>query len=132
MVLIKLNKREIKINVRKLNEIGKFIGLMFRTRQTKNLLFSFNKKKRYSIHSLFVFFDFMAIWLDGKNNVLEWKIAKPFSFYIAPKKPFSSMIELPFNKDNKKLIDFIVDKGKDLNSDDALYKHKNVFSKKEV
>jgi uncharacterized membrane protein (UPF0127 family) len=119
LINIKLKNNKIKLNVYKLSEVGKFIGLMFKSRGCKNLMFNFNSPGRWSIHSFFVFFDFMAIWVDDKNNVINWKIVKPFTFKVTPKKEFSTLIELPLNEMNKKLIRYIVDKGKGLNIDDA-------------
>ena len=103
-------KRKIEIPAEKVSQFGKISGLMFRTRETKNLLFIFKKKTRIKIHSFFVFFKFLAVWLDGKNKIVEWKIVKPFSLGYAPKKSFSKLVEIPVNEKNRKIIRFFVDK----------------------
>lgn len=112
---IYLKKKKIEIPAKSVSSFGKFLGLMFRTKNTGNLLFSFNKNTKMPIHSLFVFFKFLAIWLDKKNKVIEFKIIKPFSPKISPRKPFSKLIEVPFNGKNRKILKFFVD-GKDLNT----------------
>ncbi|MCX8158782.1 MAG: DUF192 domain-containing protein [Candidatus Pacearchaeota archaeon] len=99
--------KKIFINVRKANKI---LGLMFKPKESANLLFEFDKKGYYAIHSFFVFFSFLVLWLDEKNNVVEKRIVKPFEFCVSPKKPFKKIIEIPFNNKNKKIINFIVGK----------------------
>lgn len=102
--------KKINIDAKRVSEFGKISGLMFRTRNTANLLFDFRKKTRVKIHSFFVFFKFLAVWLDKKNNVIEWKIIKPFSVGYSPKKPFSKLVEMPLNDKNRKAIQFFVGK----------------------
>ena len=75
----------------------RYFGLMFRTSRTKPLVFYFNKPTLISIHSLFVFFKFTAIWFDECNKVIEARVVKPFSFNIKPKKPFCKLVELPIH-----------------------------------
>jgi uncharacterized membrane protein (UPF0127 family) len=80
-------------------------GLIFtRKEKVKTLLFKFDKERIISIHSLFVFFPFVAIWLDDKNNVIEKRIVKPFRLSVMPKKPFSRLIEIPINRKYLKII----------------------------
>ena len=103
---IKINYKgkSFEINVKKVGTIGKVTGLMFRLRETDNLLFDFRKNGRQAIHSYFVFFPFLAVWLDEKNNVLEYKMVKPFTFHVMPKHKFAKLIEIPVNNRNKNLI----------------------------
>jgi len=101
-----LGKKSIEIKVRKVSFLGKFVGLMFSSRKKGNLLFEFRKEGRYAIHSFFVFYKFLAIWLDDKNRVLEWKVVKPFTPNISPKKPFRRLIEVPFNEENEDILKF--------------------------
>ena len=82
----------------KVRGIQKYIGLMFRTRKTKPLLFEFSKDTRTAIHSLFVFFPFHAIWLDENNKIIGQKVVKPFTFSVRPKKPFRKLIEIPISR----------------------------------
>jgi len=107
-------KRKITLEVRKLSFFGRFRGLMFRINSeiTENLLFEFGRKNRIAIHSFFVFFCFLAVWIDEKNNVVDFKIVKPFKPYISSKKNFFKLVEIPINEKNKRIIEFFVGKGK--------------------
>lgn len=112
-MILTLKKRKIKINkYRTVSYFGKYMGLMFKTRETINLVFSFNNDVKMSIHSYFVFFKFLAVWIDEKNNVLEYKIVSPFTTLITPKKSFRKLIEIPFNSRNSKILEFFVGKRK--------------------
>ncbi|MFH1325230.1 MAG: hypothetical protein ABIH49_00470 [archaeon] len=113
-IKISFKNKTIKIPVKKVSFLGKFLGLMFKSRNTENLLFEFHKKTQMQIHSLFVFFPFLAIWLSEKNKVLETRIIKPFNLNVNSKKPFNKLIEIPLNNKNRKITNFFVDK-KDLN-----------------
>ena len=107
-MIINFKNKNIEISVKKVSELGKITGLMFKKKTTKNLLFEFNEKTSLRIHSYFVFFDFLAIWLDKKNKVLEWKIIKAFTLNVKPRKSFFKLIEIPFNKKNEKIVKFFV------------------------
>jgi len=76
------------LNVRQVKGLAMGIGLTFKSRNTEILLFDFGKLTRLSITSFFVFFPFLAVWLDGKNRVIEKRVVQPFQFRIAPKKGF--------------------------------------------
>jgi len=105
-------KKDIEIPVKKVSELGKLSGLMFRTKETKNLLFQFKNKTRLGIHSFFVMFPFLAVWTDKSNQVIEFRVVKSFSPVIRPKKAFTNLIEIPFNNKNKKIVEFFVGEGK--------------------
>lgn len=113
MEIIYKNKK-IKIPVKKVSSFGKITGLMFRSNKTENLLFEFKEKTKIHIHSYFVFFDFLVIWLNEKNKVVEFKYVNPFYLSIKSKKPFSKLIEIPLNNKNKEITKFFVGR-KDLN-----------------
>ncbi len=84
------------------------IGLMFSRRErAKNLIFRLPIEGRLAIHSFFVFYDFVAVWLDVDGKVLETKTVKPFSLYVCPEKNFSSLVEIPINKKNLEILDEI-------------------------
>ncbi len=102
--------RQIEIPARKVSPVGKIAGLMFRTKETENLLFEFSKETSMRMHSYFVLFPFLAIWLDEEDNVVDFKIVNPFALSVSSKKPFFKMLELPFNNKNTKIIDFFVGK----------------------
>lgn len=95
-------KKIINITARKLSESEMFSGLMFKSRKSDNLLFE--KGGRWAIHSWFVFFPFLALWLDKKNKIIEHKIVRPFSFYVKPARKFAKLIEIPLNDSNKNLL----------------------------
>jgi uncharacterized membrane protein (UPF0127 family) len=97
-VIINYKKKKIKIIAEDCNFLKKFTGLMFsRRKNSRALLFSFKIKQKIIIHSFFVFYPFIAIWLDDKNNIADLKIVKPFSPCIFPKKPTFRLVEIPIN-----------------------------------
>ena len=99
-------KKKISIKVKKLSELGKIRGLMFRSSEnSQNFLFQFKKKSMHSLHSLFVFFPFLVLWIDG-DEVKEIKAVKPFQLSLKPSKNYNRCIEIPLNKKNKKIINF--------------------------
>ena len=110
IINLKFHRKKRKIKVKKLSEFEKISGLMFKSRRNENILFDFQKDVKISIHSFFVFFPFLAVWLDDKNKVLEVNKVEPFTIAVLPKKPFRKLIEIPFNKENKKIIRFFDDK----------------------
>ena len=75
--------------------IKKYLGLMFRTRKTNPLIFNFDSDVDYSLHSLFVFFDFEILFVDSENKIIERRIIKPFTWKIKCKKPYRKIIEIP-------------------------------------
>ncbi len=111
-ISVKFNKKSRNISVRETSLIGRGIGLMFKSRNTPNLLFSFNKDTRVRIHSLFVFFPFLALWLDDKNSVIKLAVIQPFRVKLPTAQSFRKIVEIPINKSNREIIDFFVGKGK--------------------
>jgi len=109
-MIINYKNKKIEVPVKKVSFFGKFSGLMFRGKNISNLLFDFKKNSILAIHSYFVFFDFLAVWLDADNNVLETEIVKPFRISICPKMPFMKLVEIPFNEKNIRIIEFFVGK----------------------
>lgn len=101
-VVVNFKGKKIPIKVKNLSLLGMGFGLMFKSRNTDNLLF--NRRGKWGIHSFFVFFPFLALWLDEKNKVIEYKIIKPFCSYIVPKQKFAKLIEIPVNNKNKFII----------------------------
>ena len=112
MVLVKYRNGKIDILSKKVSEIGKITGLMFRSRSTKNLFFDFKKSSRIKLYSIFVFFPFLVLWLNKKNNVVDFRIVNPFSLSVYTKKRFFSLIEIPLNEKNEKIVKFFVGKRK--------------------
>jgi len=109
-MLIGLNYKNKKINLEVHICKWKFLGLMFARREkAKALLFDFKRLRRISIHSWLVFFDFVAVWLDDKNKIIEVRVVKPFSFSICPKKSFSKLVEIPVNKRYRRQVKLLVE-----------------------
>jgi uncharacterized membrane protein (UPF0127 family) len=107
-MIFKYKNRQIEFSARQVSFLGKFIGLMFHTKNSENLLFKFKKNTSISIHSFFVFFKFLAVWTDEDYNVIDFKIVKPFKLNIIPKKSFRNLIEIPLNESNKNILYFFV------------------------
>lgn len=105
-------KKHFTVDVKKVSLFERFSGLMFKNSMTDNLLFEFKKDNDLSIHSLFVFFPFLALWIGDKNKVIDFRIVESFSLSVTPKRKFRKLVELPMNKKNKKIFDFFVGKGK--------------------
>jgi len=112
---ITLGKRTVNINVRTVSFFGKISGLMFKSSKTENLLFKFKSRGVKFIHSYFVFFPFLAIWLTEKNKVLNYEIIRPFTSLASSKHSAIGLIEIPFNHKNKEILELFVGKRKDLN-----------------
>ncbi|MEK6913582.1 MAG: hypothetical protein AABW47_02825 [Nanoarchaeota archaeon] len=107
-IVIKYKRKRIKVIAENCNFFKKISGLMFSRREKAGiLLFDFKKKQNITIHSFFVFYPFVAIWLDKKNKIVEMKIVKPFNPYISSKKPVFKMIEIPINIKNKKILSLL-------------------------
>lgn len=103
-IIVGFGSKKFFLNVRRLSYLNFFIGLMFKSKDSENLLFDFGG--RWGIHSWFVFFPFLALWLNKKNKVIEWKIVKPFSFFIKPERKFAKLIEVPVNSKNREMVSF--------------------------
>ncbi len=95
-----LNSKTIIIKDAKVcSYLGKVRGLMFRSQEkSPALIFQFPNKTKMKIHSYFVSFPFLAIWLDEHNKIIEKKIVKPFTFSVSPQKSYTQLIEIPLNK----------------------------------
>ncbi|MEM3074643.1 MAG: hypothetical protein QW727_01740 [Candidatus Pacearchaeota archaeon] len=106
-MIIKFKNKFIKIkNIQEARGFNIFRGLMFR-RKNKSPVFLFNSKS--SLHSFFVFFPFLVLWLDKKNNVADFKIVYPFLPYINTKKEYKRILEIPISKKNYNLVKIIVE-----------------------
>lgn len=105
-------RKSVNIPVKKLSYFGRFRGLMFRRRKTSPLLFDFGRKTQISFHSWLVFFPFLILWLDKKNQVVEWRVIRPFTTVIRAKNAFHKVVEIPIHPVWSKNIDFFVERGK--------------------
>lgn len=111
IILSKRNKK-ISVSVKELSFLGKFRGLMFRKKNSPNLLFVFENSKTASIHSIFVFFPFLAVWLNKKNKLIKKEIVKPFRIFISAPLDAKKLVEIPLNSENKKILSFFDVKAK--------------------
>ncbi|VVB66526.1 putative ACR [Candidatus Gugararchaeum adminiculabundum] len=76
---------------------SKMRGLMFR-RKPKTILFKFSSNEN-AIHSLFVFFEFDAVFLDKQKRVFQIiEKIRPFRLLIRPKAKATYLLELPPGK----------------------------------
>lgn len=108
---VKKGKSKIKIEVKPVDSVfSRGLGLMFRAKNTGTLLFRFDRDVNISLTGFFVFFDFLVLWLDAENKVVDWKVARPFEFKISTAKKFRKIIEIPVNTSNMEIIDFFVGK----------------------
>ena len=105
-------EKSFNVKYKKIASLGKYLGLMFKTRENQNLLFNFNNYRTFGIHSFFVFFDFLAIWLDKNNKIVDFSIVKPFTFLVKSEYPSVKLLELPLNNRNKEIFEFLVGKRK--------------------
>ena len=102
-------KKRIKLFLKECNFLEKGIGLMFSRRETaENLLFSFKEKQKIMIHSFFVFYPFLAVWIDEQKIPVDIKLIKPFNPCVCPKRDSMSLIEIPINKKNNSTIMFFL------------------------
>lgn len=92
---INLGGEELEIKVKYLGVFGQFWGLMFCRRERASALL-FNQWG--AIHSFFVFFRFLVLWLDEKNNVVEYEVVRPFRLYVNSKEKYSKFVEIPINR----------------------------------
>jgi hypothetical protein len=106
--LVNKQGKKLKFEAFDCNAFEKGTGLMFSKEETAKILaFRFKKRSYLSIHSFFVFFPFIAVWTDDKNNILCWKIVKPFRFYVpGPARGFFNLIEIPMIKKHYKVVNF--------------------------
>jgi uncharacterized membrane protein (UPF0127 family) len=107
-----LGTRSFSIEALKVDFFRRGIGLMFRTRETNNLLFVFSKSCRAAITAWFVFFPFWAVWLDESYRIVDAKLVSPFSFSVRPRAPARYLVEIPLNCKNAFVHRFLVGKTK--------------------
>lgn len=105
---LKHKNKRVNLEVKKVSAFGKFSGLMFSRREkAENLLFDFDEETRIAIHSIFVFFPFYAIWIDKKGKIVEIQKVPSWKLRVVPRSNFSKLLEIPANKKNSKIIEFL-------------------------
>jgi hypothetical protein len=81
--------------------LPKAIGLMFKKKVEKPLIFMFNRKQFVPLHMFFVFTPIDVLYLDSEKNIVEIKEnLQPFKMYN-PKSTARFVIELPPNTISK-------------------------------
>jgi len=95
MTLIKSNEEIAKIRIAN-TFFSRLMGLMFKKNAKVPLLFEIperiNKKERSSIHSFFMRFEIVIVFIDKGNAVYEIGNLRPWNYYI-PKKPAKYIVE---------------------------------------
>ena len=86
---------------------SRFRGLMFKGENTEALVFIFKKPTKISIHSFFCH-EFIAVWLDDKNKVMEIKKVESWKLNITPNKKFIRLIEIPINEKYKEIVKILI------------------------
>jgi uncharacterized membrane protein (UPF0127 family) len=112
--------KRISFAAKRKTAFGRAMGLMFsRRKHAKILLFEFSKAKVIKIHSFFVFYPFIAVWLGRNSEVSDIKVVKPFTSEVFSEKKANSLVEIPINKRNlgvvKKFLPLADGNQKDLN-----------------
>jgi len=108
---MKIKVKDLFLDVKKCNGLHRVKGLMFlRKEKAKALLFDFNKPYREAIHSLFVFFSFVAVWIDSKGKIIEIKKIRPFSPFVSIKKSYSRLVEIPINRKYSDIVKLLCSK----------------------
>jgi len=109
-IRLNCNGKKFEIDLKICNWFDMFRGLMLRRREKASalLLFNFKKPVRMKIHSLFVFFPFIAVWLDDKDRVIEIKKIIPWRLIIFPRKSFNKLVEIPMSMKYERIIKLLV------------------------
>ena len=107
-ISFKYKGRKVSIEVKECRGFARGLGLMFKSRETDALIFKFNKPVKMAIHSWFVFFPFVAVWLDKKNKLVDIRKVKPFKLSVKPRGYYSKLIEIPINKKHNGILRLLV------------------------
>ncbi|HLC54493.1 MAG TPA: hypothetical protein VJK07_02570 [Candidatus Nanoarchaeia archaeon] len=104
-----LGKKQLFSNVVETGFFRRGLGLMFRTRNTENLLFAFKTRGNSgrALTAVFVFFPFVVVWLDKRRKVVDMRYVLPWELYIHTKRRFSTILEFPVNPLNQGIISFL-------------------------
>jgi len=111
-ISLQFKNKKLIVRAKRVGFLGRFRGLMFKSRYSDNLLFEFENGYKSDLHSFFVFFSFLVLWVDGKDRVVDCMFCRPFMTRISTEKGYNRIVELPLNNRNKGIIDFFVGKRK--------------------
>lgn len=101
-------RRFFDFSVLRVGFFTQFIGLMFSRRKTIVRLFSYSSDRRVPVHSWFVFYNFLIVWLDSKNKIVEWRVVRPFTSIILPRKKCRAFLEIPIDDKYSHELNFVV------------------------
>ncbi len=106
---MRIRIKNLFLDVKKCNGLHRFKGLMFlKRKKAEALLFDFDKPHKGAIHSLFVFFSFVAAWLDSEGKIIEIRKIKPFVPFVFIRKSYSRLVEIPINKKYSNIVKLLV------------------------
>lgn len=109
----KWRNKEFNLEVSRVPWWKEGVGLMFVSKKkAKSLLFDLKKEVKMSIHSYFVKFSFIAIWLDKDKKIIEIKQIQPYRGLIKPKRPFRYLIEIPITENYDAVVRNLVERRK--------------------
>ncbi len=99
-MILQLKMKDLDIkNLKQAKGIKKYIGLMFK-KNPEPLAFILKKEKKIAINSLFCKVDFIALWFDKADKLIDAKLIKPGQLKILPKKSFKTLVEIPMVNKN--------------------------------
>lgn len=98
---ITLNSKSIEFPIERCSSWSKFKGLMFSANHLPLLIEIKNKP----IHSMFVFYPFLAIWLNDESKIVDYKLVHPFTSSVMPQSDFTKIIEIPYKNEFKNIVD---------------------------
>jgi len=107
-IVLTYKGQKVQIELKVVPKVLHWLGLMFSFKNTKPRLFNFKRETDISIHSWFVFYNFVAIWLDEGGKIIETRRIKPFQSGISPRQKFKKLIEIPINSDYDEVCNLIV------------------------
>lgn len=106
-VVFKISQGHVAFSVRNVPFWYEGIGLMFTSAaKAEPLLFSYSIPHRMAIFSYCIPFEFLAVWIDQDNLVIESKIVRRNTSSVVPRKKFVKLLEIPCTEKYQKIIDF--------------------------
>lgn len=84
-------------NIKEAKGIQNYLGLMFK-KTPEPLVFKLKKEKKIAINSLFYKVNFIALWFNKEDKLIDAKLIKPGQLKILPKKSFKTLVEIPILK----------------------------------
>jgi len=108
-IILTYKGQKVELELKVVPKILHWLGLMFSFKNiAKPRLFEFGKESDIAIHSWFVFYDFVAIWLDEAGKIIETRKVRPFTSSVCPRQKFKKLIEIPINSDYDEVCRLVV------------------------